>query len=152
MNNESVKEKLKDILQRPIEANNMIGVMSTCSLDDFDDYQEGFRFNPVSNEPIKDWIGDNYYVIGIDSTMGDPFIIDVEKEGYPVYAMYHDDWSSLRQISKDYDTFYKILSLLKEIHLNMRSTKEDAIKAVEQIKEIEDNYIDYWETLLVFED
>ena len=34
-----------------------------------DEGQNGFRYNGLTGEPIKDWVGDEYVIIGYDSNM-----------------------------------------------------------------------------------
>ena len=124
------------------------GTIYICTEKDFNDEQAGYRYNGISGEIIEDWIGDNYYVIGCDSTLGDPIIIDINDEKLPVYSMYHDDWESLTQIASDYETFIKILKKINEYKLNLSTTQEQATKVIEEIKKIEDKFITYWENLL----
>ena len=137
----------KKIFEERIDRVQIIGGMiSMCSEDDFNKEQEGYRYN--SSGIIEDWIGDNYYIIGRDSTLGDPIITDINDEKLPVYSMYSDDWGSLSQIASDYETFIKILKKIKEYNLNLNTTKEVAEKLIEEIRMIENKYIKYWEDLL----
>ena len=149
-NEEIIKNKLKPIFDCLDNQTNIVtGVIELSNGNDFDELQEGYRYNKSGE--ITDWIGDNYYIIGLDSTMGDPYITDINKEELPIYTMYHDDWKSLRQISKDFNTFAKILKALNECHLNLKSSNEDSLNALKIISDIENEYIDYWQELLMIE-
>ena len=84
----------------------------------FNKAQEGYRFNPLKNEPIDDWntlVGENYYVIGFDEDLGDPIIADAGTEGFPIYSMMHDDWESLEKIANSFDEFINNLKSIENI-------------------------------------
>lgn len=52
--------------------------------------QNGYSYNPVTDEPIEDW---NQSLIVIASAGGDPFCIDRTKEDSPVYFAFHgEEW------------------------------------------------------------
>ena len=57
------------------------------------------RDYPAKNKKIEKWIGDNYYVIGFDDICGDPIIIENDSKDFPVYWMWHDNWTTLEKIS-----------------------------------------------------
>lgn len=86
--------------------------------DDFNQAQEGYRFNPIKNEPIEDWnalVGENYYVIGFDTDLGDPIIADAGTEGFPIYSMMHDYWESLEKVANSFDKFIENLKAIEKI-------------------------------------
>ena len=141
-------EKLpKKIFERDIESVD-------CGLSDIYFFKEneiekgqaGFRFHGLTGEIIKDWIGDNFYVIGIDSCGGDPIIVDISKEELPIYFMFHDDWTSLQLIAESFDQFLDILYLIDDGDFHSEEGKD---KLIANIKDIvpEEGY-DYWEALI----
>ena len=86
--------------------------------EDFDYAQEGYRFNPKTNEQIEDWneiVGENFYVIGNETDLGDPIIADAGTEGFPVYFMMHDDWESIEKIANSFDEFVANLKAIEEL-------------------------------------
>ena len=86
--------------------------------EDFDYVQEGYRFNPKTNEQIEDWneiVGENFYVIGNETDLGDPIIADAGTEGFPVYFMMHDDWESIEKIANSFDEFVANLKAIEEL-------------------------------------
>lgn len=74
------------------------------SKDEIENGQLGYRIDDKGNE-IKEWIGDNYIVIGDDSALGDPTIVDINDDKLPAYNMFHDDWSSLQKIAYDFNQY-----------------------------------------------
>ena len=141
-------EKLpKKLFERDIESVN-------CGLSDIYFFKEnsiekeqaGYRFNGLTGEPIEEWIGDNYYVIGIDSCCGDPIIVDVSKEELPIYYMFHDDWSSLQLIAESFDQFLEILHLIDDNDFDYEEGKDELIAKIKEICP-EEGY-DYWEGLI----
>lgn len=42
--------------------------------DEIEEAQAGYRYDELTGEPIEDWIGEEYIVIGNDSCCGGPII------------------------------------------------------------------------------
>ncbi len=108
--------------------------------------QRGYRVNGLTGEPINDWIGDNYYVIGEDSSMGDPIITDISKEELPIYFMMHDDWSSLEMIAYNIEQFIEILHMIDETTITDEVEKDNLIAKIKEIVPEEGFF--YWETVI----
>ena len=86
--------------------------------EDFEDAQDGFRFNSVENKPIDDWksmIGENFYVIGFETDLGDPIIADAGTQGFPIYFMMHDYWEEFYKIANSFDEFIENLKAIENI-------------------------------------
>jgi hypothetical protein len=113
--------------------------------DEIEDAQIGFRVDNKGNK-IEDWIGDNYVVIGNDSCCGDPIITDLSNEKLPVYNMFHDDWSSLRQISIDFEQYIEILNKIDEADIGNENEKDKLISYIKAI--VPEEGIEYWESLI----
>lgn len=113
--------------------------------------QIGYRCNS-DYVKIEDWIGENYFVIGYETLLGDPIIVNIEDSKLPVYSMVHDDWSILYKIANSIDDYRKILKMIIESDLSEKEIVEKILREIELInKGIE---ISYWEDLLlgVYED
>lgn len=115
------------------------------SKDEIEDGQLGYRIDNKGNE-IKEWIGDNYIVIGDDSALGDPIIVDINDDKLPVYNMFHDDWSSLQKIAYDFNQY---IDILNKIDGNDLSNEEEKDKLINEIvKIVPKDGQDYWKSLL----
>lgn len=124
-------------------------MLEIISEEDIDMAQEGFRFNPIKNEVIEDWskiIGDDYYVVGFDTTLGDPIIVDISSEGLPVYTMMIDKWESIRKISNSFD---ELISNLKELDDRINKQRQDSsdIKKFAISLDEKDHTAGFYETL-----
>lgn len=106
--------------------------------------QAGFRYNAETKELIKDWIGDNYMVIGYDSAGGDPFITDVSSTELPVFTMIHDDWSSLEKITDSFENYISILKMIKETDLSDKDKKDKLLSDINKLNE--NKYKDFWDS------
>ena len=115
------------------------------SKDEIEDAQIGFRVDDKGNK-IEDWIGDNYVVIGNASCCGDPIITDLSNEKLPVYSMFHDDWSSLQQISIDFEQYIEILNKIDEADIGNENEKDELISYIKAI--VPEEGIEYWESLI----
>ena len=116
---------------------------------DFDYAQEGFRFNPIKNEIIEDWgkiIGDEYYVIGFETTMGDAILVNTNEEGLPVYTMITDGWSSMHKIADSFDEFISYLKELDE-RINVKAESREAIREFTQSLDEKNHTTGFYETL-----
>ena len=91
-------------------------------------------------------------MIGYETLLGDPIIVNIEDSKLPVYSMVHDDWSILYKIANSIDDYRKILKMIIESDLSEKEIVEKILREIELInKGIE---ISYWEDLLlgVYED
>jgi len=113
--------------------------------------QIGYVYDLEKNM-IKDWIGENYVVIGHDSTCGDPIILDISNEKFPIYSMFHDDWSTLEKIADSYDEFLKIIKIIKKGKLNLNTPIEKRIEVLNKIAVISSKSLNYWESSLGIEE
>lgn len=117
--------------------------------DDFNQAQEGYRFNPLKNEPIDDWntlVGEKYYVIGFDKDLGDPIIADAGTEGFPIYSMMHDDWESLEKIANSFDEFINNLKSIENI-INTPNQDRSTIRKFVRKLDKENNTNDFYKLI-----
>ena len=120
-----------------------VGDIHLFSEEEIEDAQKGYRIDGDGNK-IKDWVGDNYFVIGYDSCCGDPIIADLSDDKLPIYSMFHDDWSTLGKISDDFEQFISILEKINNTDLKDESKKDELIKYIKSI--LPEDGADYWET------
>ena len=100
--------------------------------NEIDEAQIGYRTNQDGIK-IKEWIGDNYYVIGEDSMCGDPIIVDVIKKELPVYTMFHDDWNTMRLIAESLDEYINILEKIKNTNLKDKEECDNLLMEINGI-------------------
>ena len=59
------------------------------SKEEIEDAQIGYRIDENGN-PLEEWIGDDYIVIGNDSCCDDPIIAKIDNKDLPIYSMFHE--------------------------------------------------------------
>ena len=107
--------------------NEQLEIMSD---KDLDYAQEGYRFNPVENKVIEDWaeiVGNSYYVIGFDSMLGDPILVDTSKPELPVYQMMSEEWEKVYPIAKSFNEFISNLKKLDEM-INVKKAPRETVR------------------------
>lgn len=160
-NNNSVKGKLSKEVFHLINTSNIkfkYGEINFFDEKTIDEGQAGFRFNAITGEKIDEWVGDEYVIIGYDSTAGcgpDPYIIKTDENNLPVYWLMADggDWSNPDLICDSLETFNKIIKVLEEYSskfIDEELTDEIMDQILNKISEIEgkEKISDYWENLL----
>ena len=115
------------------------------SKNEIENAQIGYRVDDKGNS-IKEWIGDNYIVIGNDSCCGDPIITDLSDDKLPVYSMFHDDWNSLQQITTDFEQYIEILNKIDETDLSNENEKNELISYIKKI--VPEDGIEYWSSII----
>jgi len=137
----------KKLFERDIDSINCgLSDIYLIEEDQIEKGQAGFRYNGLTGEKITEWIGDDFYVIGIDSCCGDPIIADFSKEELPIYYMFHDDWDTLQLISDNFEQFIKILHMIDDTDISDESQKDDLISEIEEI--VPEEGLDYWQALI----
>jgi len=117
--------------------------------EDFESSQDGYRFNSLKNEPIEDWktmVGENFYVIGFETDLGDPIIADTGTEGFPIYFMMHDYWESLCKIADSFDEFIDNLKAIEKI-INTEHKDRTTIRKFVKSLDKSNNADGFYETL-----
>lgn len=114
--------------------------------DEIEQGQEGYRYNGKTKKEIKEWIGNEYIVIGDDSCCGDPIIAKIDEKDIPIYAMFHDDWTTLNKVSDSIEQYADILKMIDETDLE---NKDEINVLLEKIKQIVPNYFEYWNDLIM---
>ena len=156
----SVKNKLNDeayeLLQLP-HVEFKYGDIIFFDDKSIDSGQAGFRYNGLTGEPISDWTGDEYVVIGYDSTAGlgpDPYIVKTDDPNLPVYWLMTDggDWSDPDLICdslKKFNQIFNVLGNYSEYFVNEELTSELKEQILSEIHNIENQEIsNYWSELL----
>ncbi len=123
-----------------------------------DEAQAGFRYIGTDGEKSEDWPGDEYVIIGYDSSVGcgpDPYIVKTDDPNLPVYWLMTDseDWSELDEVCDKLEDFNKIINMLTEYsdYLGNEELDEEIKKEIlDKIGDIvgKDNVSYYWDRLL----
>ncbi|MBD7944122.1 SMI1/KNR4 family protein [Psychrobacillus sp. Sa2BUA9] len=124
-------------------------------------YQVGYSFDLDGNSLITGEEGswdDNWIVIAYESLCGDPIIIDLNEEGYPVSLLLHGlgSWGTNSFLANSMDSFINILKEIKcfleekELLLGKQSIKVNDVKSLLAKIIAKNNFSDYeiWESLL----
>ena len=127
----------------PIDIEVGVSDLYIYTKEEFEDAQIGYRVD-TDNNIIENWVGDNFYVVGNDSCCGDPFIVDISDPNLPIYYMFHDDWSSLTQITESFEEFVDTIELIRKYNLSEDSEVEELL---DQIRDYAYN-VEYWEDLI----
>ena len=140
---QNIPDSLFDIDVNDVEIG--VGEIHLFSEDEINEAQTGYRFDANGNA-ISDWIGDNFVVIGHDSSCGDPIIADTSDDNFPIYTMFHDDWSSKQIIASSFKDFLNILKLIQSSKLNDEASKNALLANISTIAPKENQ--SYWESML----
>lgn len=87
------------------------------SFEQLDEFQIGYSVDPDGNSLVSDdedtW-DENWVVIAYETLCGDPIIIELNEEGYPVSLLMHgmDSWDNGSYLADSMESF---LNILKEI-------------------------------------
>ena len=148
-----IYEKLKKIENLFFE----FGEITYFSKNDIDNGQKGFRYNAHDNTIIKEWAGDEYVIIGYDTTRGfgpDPIIMKVDEKDLPIYYLMTDsgDWKNPTKIADSFDDYIEIMDYISEFYDYLSDStlsEENYDLLIDKILKINSNKnIDYWENLL----
>jgi len=104
-----------------------MGYLPDCyaDIDNFDKIQEGYRFNPLTDECLVSnvnggWRND-WYVFAVNQ-MDDPFYIDFSQKdiGFPVYFSWHGagKWDPIK-VANTLEQFGQILAIIKANEINL---------------------------------
>ena len=114
--------------------------------------QYGFRYNDLRDEIINEWPGNEYVIIGYDSTAGcgpDPYIMKTDEKELPIYWLMTDggDWKNPNKIANSFNGFIKIIECINE-NLNSENelNKELILSEIAKINSNEN--MEYWKNLL----
>jgi len=139
-----IKEKIKKVFSvKPRMLELSMSEVCIFSKEVFEDAQIGYRVDD-DGVKIKDWIGEEYYVIGDDSMCGDPIIVKSDEPELPIYFMAHDDWNSLEKIANSVEDFAKILKMIGKVDWtqeNQVNELKDKINAITPENS-------YWDSLI----
>ena len=83
----------------------------------FEKTQVGFRVD-TKGYKIKQWIGNQYFIVGGYGQLGDVLVTDLSNDNFPIYALEHDNWKNIQKISNSVEDFSKIISLINKTNIN----------------------------------
>ena len=88
-----------------------------CSFEQLDEFQVGYSIDTDGNSLVTDeedtWDA-NWIVIAYETMCGDPIIIDLSEEGYPISSLMHgmDSWSGGDFLADSMESF---INFMKDI-------------------------------------
>ena len=154
---EEVKERLQQI-HRVFQKIREYVDIEIFSFDQLNKYQLGYSVDAEGNSLITGEEGSwqrNWIVIACDTLCGDPIIVDIKEDGYPVSTLIHGlgSWEAGSFLSNSMSSFTNSLKEVtylldkKEKQLN---GKKDFESMLEKIVVDNNGYADYdtWESLL----
>ncbi len=116
-------QKIRDFIEEKTEMTNMALPWNYPSIDKFNDFQAGYRFNSITLENLTGLKGEfdkNWFVI-CSNYFDDPFFIDISEteNDYPVYYAQHGagSWTPIK-ISENITEFSNQLKEIKELEDN----------------------------------
>ena len=112
--------------------------------DEIEKEQLGYQFD-LNGNPIPEWFGPEYVVIGHDYICGDPLIAKVDEPEIKFFSMFHDDWDSLTLIARSIKEFEFIAAKLEACDVTDLSSIENFKK---ETASIPNDVIDYWTNLV----
>lgn len=123
--------------------------------ENIDAGQIGFRYTGFFNEIgeiIDEWPGNEYVIIGYDSTAGcgpDPYIMKTDEKELPIYWLMTDggDWKNPDKIANSFNDFIKIIDCInKNLNSKNQLNKELILNEISKIN-LNEN-MEYWKSLL----
>ncbi len=113
-------QKIRNFIEERTEMTNMALPWNYPSIDKFDDFQAGYRFNANTLENLtgqKGEFDENWFVV-CSNYFDDPFFIDISEteNDYPVYYAQHGagSWTPIK-ISENITEFSNQLKEIKEL-------------------------------------
>ena len=140
----TIPERFFEITPRLV--NIGCGELYLYDKDEIADAQIGYKIYPDGRK-IEEWFGDEYFVVGNDSTCGDPIFINVSEKNCPFYYMFHDDWEdSIMKIADSLDEYEKMLRVIKGVDYADKASVKTVCEALEKINTKAYNL--YWEDVI----
>ena len=134
-------KRLFEIQPNYITFGGTLGVSDDVSLypeNIFEKVQFGYRVDE-NGYKNKEWLGEQYYIVGGYGFLGDVLVVDVNDKNLPIYALQHDDWSKFEKIANSVEDFSKIINLINNTDIQ----KDDCENLKKEISKIIRS--DFWE-------
>ena len=116
-------QEISDFIEEKTEMANTALPWNYPSIDNFNDFQAGYRYNAITLESLigeKGGFDENWFVI-CSNYFDDPFFIDISEieNGFPIYYAQHGagSWTPIK-ISGNINEFSNQLKEIKEIEEN----------------------------------
>jgi len=155
--NNKLSNEVYDKLNNLEELYFQYGDIIFFSKTNIDDAQKGFRYVPSDNSIIDEWAGNEYVIVGYDSTAGfgpEPIIMKVDEQNLPMYHLMTDggDWKNPDKIANSFDDYIKIMNCISEFseYFEYSTLSEENYNLlINKISQINSNEnMDYWKILL----
>lgn len=82
----------------------------------FSKAQQGYRKN--GNKLIPEWdefVGEDFYIIGFSTAVGDPIITNIKNPSFPVYYIFNENWNITPLLANSFDEFIENLKQLDQL-------------------------------------
>lgn len=114
-------QKIRNFIEEKTELTNMALPWNYPSVDKFDDFQAGYRFNANTLENLtgqKEGFDENWFVV-CSNYFDDPFFINISESDFPVYYAQHGagSWTPIK-ISENITEFANQLKEIKKLEDN----------------------------------
>ena len=158
--NNSVKERLTDKAYEIINLPKLefeFGELEFLTKDTIDAAQAGYRYDEATKEANPKWPGEEYIIIGLDSSAGldeDLLVVNTKEPALPVYLIDTEgEWNAPVKICEGLVQLNQIVNVLEKYASAFASStlsNEAYDEAYEKIFDIVGSVekCAYWETLL----
>lgn len=132
-------EKLKNKLEQNTYQNFNVLDNTELKLSNkttFNSTQQGYRKNGKTQIPEWDeFVGNDFYVIGFSTAVGDPIITTIKNSEFPIYYIFNENWNITPLLANSFDEFIENLKQLDKL-INVdyadRSTIRKTAKALDK--------------------
>ncbi len=122
-----------------------LGTIHIYNKEEIEKAQAGYRYDEKTGEPIYEWFGDEFVVIGYVSCGDLPIIAKIDEEEIPIYCMFNDNWAAIETIAVSFEQF---ISFLKKVEATNLINKEECKKLTDEIEKELTRTSTYWSALI----
>lgn len=143
---ESLKQKLTEIKSVCEEIDSYISI-EIFSVEELDNAQIGYSIASSGNSLISEEEGawkEEWIVIGHETICGDPIILDLEEEEYPISTLFHGmgTWEGGSLLAYSIDNFLSILHFLNQFIKDKEIDKGNKVIFMRELNVIMDKIVE----------
>lgn len=113
----------------------------------FNQIQKGYR--TTGKKIIKNWkeiVGNNFYVIGFTTALGDPILADTNNKNLPIYYIFNENWENIPKVANSFDEFISNLKHLDKM-INIDNCDRSTIRKFARRLDKKYNTLDFYRVL-----